>query len=369
MTKRKKKILLTVAASLAGLVLVLVIASILVLRSTWFANYVREKIIATTEESTGGVVELGSFQFDWTHLTVRIRNFVLHGTEPRGADPLVRVPLLELHLKLLAGLKQVVDLEYLGIQQPQVNLIVFADGTTNVPQPKIKTQPSEKSGLETVVNLAVHQFQIQNGLIEMSERKMDFSARGENLRVLLNYNLATPSYQGNLWIDPLLLTSGNKPPIRVHVNLPVTIEKDAVKLANAKLTTDQSQIVLNGSIQNMNAPVISAQLHANVFLPEVQRSIELPIDSNAKGAPKVLSAELDMRMDEKNNTIQVQTAHLGLGQTTFQASGNMDQSKNGSVQFNANLALGELSRLMNVSLVRGKWYIASQWQWKAGCAK
>ncbi|MBV8705586.1 MAG: hypothetical protein JO028_00240, partial [Acidobacteriaceae bacterium] len=81
---RRKRILLTIAGSLAALVVVLVVAVILVLQSAWFSNYVREKIIAITEESTGGIAELGSFQFDWTHLTARIRNFVLHGTEPKG---------------------------------------------------------------------------------------------------------------------------------------------------------------------------------------------------------------------------------------------------------------------------------------------
>ncbi len=349
MTKRKR-IWLTVAASVAGLVVVLIIASIVVLQSAWFANYVREKIIAVTEESTGGVVEIGSFQFEWTHLTARIRNFVLHGTEPKGSDPLVRVSLLEVRLKLLAGLKKAVDIEYLGVQQPQVNLIVLPDGTTNIPQPKIQKQPSQTSGLETVVDLAIHQFQIQNGLLEAS--KTPFSARGENLRALLNYNLATASYQGNLSIDPLLLASGSGQPLNVHVNVPVTIEKDAVRVADAKLNTAQSQLVLDASIQNMNAPIIQGKLNASVSLEEMQHSLDLPIDANAKGAPRTLSAELAMRMDEKNNTIQIQTAHLGLGQTTLQASGTVDQSKNSSAQFNANFALGELSRLLNLSAMQ-----------------
>jgi translocation and assembly module TamB len=351
MTQKTKKILVTVAASLAGLILVLVIASILVLRSAWFANYVREKIIAVTEESTGGVVEIGSFQFEWSHLTVRIRDFVLHGTEPKTADPLVRVPLLELHLKLFSVLKKAVDLQYLGIQQPEVDVIVFPDGKTNIPQPKVQKKPSDTSGLQTVVDLAVGQFNIQNGLLEFSEQKTPFSARGENLRVLLNYNALNPSYQGNLWIDPLLLASGNRPPLNVHVNLPVAIEKDAIKINGAKLTTDQSQISLNASLENMNAPLISAQLNAGISLPELQRSVELPIDANLKGAPRMLTAELNVSMNEKNNTVQLQTAHIGLGRTTFQASGSMAASKNSSLQFNADLALDELTKLLAVSSV------------------
>src|SRR5260370_13684266 len=222
MTKRKR-IILTIAASLVGLVLVLIVASILVLRSAWFANYVREKIIAVTEESTGGKVEIAAFQFDWTHLTARIRNFVLHGTEPAGSDPLVRVQLLEVRLKLFAGLKKAIDLQYLGIQPTEMDLIVLPDGKTNIPEPKVQKKPSQTSGLQTIVDLALGQFQIQNGLLEFSQRKTAFSARGENLRALLNYNLATPGYQGNLSIDPLLLRSVIKPPPNVHFDMPLTI--------------------------------------------------------------------------------------------------------------------------------------------------
>ncbi|MBV9759264.1 MAG: translocation/assembly module TamB domain-containing protein [Acidobacteriaceae bacterium] len=348
---RRKRILLTIGASLLGLVLVLIVASILVLRSAWFANFVREKIIATTEESTGGTVEIGAFQFDWTHLTVRIRDFVLHGTEPKTADPLVRVPRLELRLKLFAGLKKAVDLQYLGIEQPEVDVIVFPDGKTNIPEPKVQKKSSDTSGLQTVVDLAVGQFNIQNGLLEFAQQKNVFSARGENLRVLLNYNPLNPRYQGSLSIDPLLLASGSRPPMNVHVSVPVTIEKDAVRVAGAKLDTGHSQISLSASLQNMNAPQIAAQLNASVSLPEIQRSVELPIDANAKDAPQTLTAELNVSMDEKKNTVQLQSARLALGQTTFQASGAIDSAKNSSIQFNADLALGELTKLMDMATV------------------
>ena len=228
--KTRNKILIGVAA----LTVLLLTASILVVRSEWFSNFVRYKVVAIVEESTGGKVEIGSFQFDWTHSTVRVRNFVLHGREPRNAAPLVRVPLLELRLKLLAGFKKAVDLRYLGIQQPEVHLIVFPDGTTNIPQPKVSKPPSQKSGLATVVDLAVRRFEINNGLLEYAQQKSSFNARGENLRVLLDYNVASPKYQGRLTIDPVLVTSVDRPPLRVRVDIPVTIERDAVTVAGGQ---------------------------------------------------------------------------------------------------------------------------------------
>ena len=127
------------------------------------------------------------------------------------------------------------------------------------------------------------------------------------------------------------------------------MEKDAIRLAGAKLTTNQSQIGFNGSIEHLNAPKISAHLNANVSLPELQASLELPIDANAKGAPRMLEAELGVGMDQNKN-VQIQTAHLDLGQTTFDASGTMSAGSTSlSVQFNASLALAELGRLLKVS--------------------
>lgn len=353
MTK-PRRLLVTIAASLAGIVVLLVVATILILQSAWFSNFVREKIIAVTQESTGGVVEISSFQFDWTHLTARIRNFVLHGNEPKGSAPLARVALLEVRLKLLAGLKKAVDIQYLGIDQPQVNLIVFPDGRTNIPEPKVKKQSSsETSGLETVVNLAVGQFNIQNGLLQYSQQKTAFSARGENLRVLLDYNTLNPSYQGKITIDPLLITAGaNSPPLTVHVSVPVTLQKDAIQLSDVKLNTSQSQITLNASLENMNAPKIAARLNAAISMPEMQRSFALPIHLQSRTAPKLLNAEASVQIDSKTNVIQIQTAHVGLGETTFQASGKLEPGKNSAVEFNANFALNELASLFKVSGVQ-----------------
>jgi len=297
--KTKHKVAIGIVA-LAGLLLV---SSILIVRGPWFSNFVREKIIAVVEESTGGRVEIGSFTFDWTHLTVRIRDFILHGREPREARPLVRVPLLELRLKLLTGFRKAVDLRYLGIHQPQVNLIVFPDGTTNVPQPRGHKPPSDKSGLETVVNLAVQRFEIENGLLEYAQQKSSFSARGENLRVLLNYNTLNPGYRGNLSIDPVLVTSPDRPPLRVRMDMPVTIEKDAVTVTGGKLSTAQSQILIDASLRDLKAPVIAVRANATISLPEMQRGYPA-------GAPATLTAKLSGRFGLNSNLVEVETAEV-----------------------------------------------------------
>src|SRR6476469_4725830 len=126
---RGRKIAFIIGGSLLGLILLVGIATVVIVQTDWFRNFVRTKIVAAVEESTGGRVELGSFNFTWNHLRADINNFVLHGLEPAGAAPLLRVKHVQVDLKLLSPLKGFVDIAYLQVDTPQANLMVFADGT------------------------------------------------------------------------------------------------------------------------------------------------------------------------------------------------------------------------------------------------
>ena len=345
---RRNRILRNIGLSLAGLLLFLAVVSILIVRSDWFHNFVRQKIIATTEESTGGKVEIGSFDFDWTHLRVTIRNFVLHGTEPSGQAPLAQAALVQLDLKLLSGLKQVVDLQTLLVDHPQANLIVYPDGRTNVPEPKVKTK-SDTSALETIVDLKIGKFDLTNGMVAVNAQKAAFSARGENLHAQLGYNMVNPSYKGQLTINPLFLTSGKNTPVNLNVSLPVVLEKDRIQLSDARITTLSSQVIVSGVIEHLASPRTSAQVNAKLALNDVRKLADLPLPMQTGGGlPDAMTADFAVNMDE--NTIKIQTGRVTLGQSNIEASGTLkDPSGKSAVQFNTSLALGELGRLFKVS--------------------
>src|SRR5580692_2102201 len=99
----KKRLLLKIAAVVVALVVTASVAAILTVQTDWFRNYVKRKIIASTEQGTGGTVEIGSFRFDWRHLRAVVTDFVIHGSEPRGADPFVRVARVQLDLRLFTS--------------------------------------------------------------------------------------------------------------------------------------------------------------------------------------------------------------------------------------------------------------------------
>lgn len=344
---RRKKIGLIVGGSVVGLIVVLVVAAILVVRTAWFANFVREKIIASVEESTGGKVDVQSFRFQWTHLRADVRGFVVHGLEPPGAAPLLSVQHLQVDLKLTSPFTGFVDIAYLLVDTPRANVMVFPDGKTNIPAPKIK-KPSTKSGLETVVDLAIGKFDLVNGAAMFADQPSRIDATGQNLRAHLTYNTAHPSYSGEVDIDPLLLASGKQAPVAVQVKLPVSMEKDKISLANAQLTTARSKVVISGEMNDMNNPHTSAHINAQVALDEVRRAADLSIPLDLRHGPEFVNADITASMDQQH--VDLQSARVTLGASNLEAKGTLKSpNQPGNVQFNATLALGEIGRMLKLA--------------------
>ena len=140
--------------------------AIVIVQTDWFRNMVREKIVTAVEDATGGKVDIASFGFDWRHLRAQVRGFVIHGLEPATAAPLLRANLVQVDLKLLSPFKGFVDIAYLLVDTPQANIIVYPDGHTNIPAPKIQPKSNDKTGLETIVDLAIGRFDLRNGVAD-----------------------------------------------------------------------------------------------------------------------------------------------------------------------------------------------------------
>ena len=85
--KRRTKLLIGCGAALVALS----VTAVLVVRSDWFSDKVRDRIAFEAGKVTGGRVEIGSFHFDWSTLRVDLGELVIHGSEPSSGPPLLRV--------------------------------------------------------------------------------------------------------------------------------------------------------------------------------------------------------------------------------------------------------------------------------------
>ena len=193
-----------ILATLAGLLLLAMVAGVLIIRSSWFYDRVRRSIVQTVEESTGGRVEIGSFQFDWKRMRAEVRGFVIHGLEPPDRPPLFRAESVAVGLKIVSVLRKNVDIQYLDVTAPHVYLVVAEDGGTNIPSPKVSH--IGPGPIETVLKLAIGRFTLTNGEVEVEQRgTVPLEVHGSELAASLTYDASGPLYRGEISVHPLSL--------------------------------------------------------------------------------------------------------------------------------------------------------------------
>ncbi|MGP0070657.1 MAG: translocation/assembly module TamB domain-containing protein [Bryobacteraceae bacterium] len=274
---RPWRVLRNAAIALGALIVVLAIAVIWIARSEWFQNYLKQTIVASVEESAGGRVEIGSFRFEWNGLSALATDFVIHGTEPQGTAPMLRVARVRLNLRFLPNLHHWWDITYLGVDRPQANVIVYPDGHTNIPSPRLKSTSSNP--LETVVDLAIGRFELTAGAIALGAQKHELNVRGNNLRAQLSYNTLSQEYRGQMSLQPVYVISGQNTPVNFTVNLPVVISRNRIDLNNASIFSPNSSIALDASITDLKNPKLAAHATGHIALADLKSFANLPAET------------------------------------------------------------------------------------------
>ena len=254
---RGVRIGLKIAASLTALLLILAAGAVLVLRSDWFHDKVRQRIVAELESATGGTATLGNYSLDWRATTFEFQDLTLRGTEPASAPPLLHAKSIQVGLKIVSFLKKDVDIASAVVREPKVNLIVAADGSTNIPQPKVKSI-SGKIGLEPILDWKIGKFSLENGEMLFAEQKSGLNARGENLHAQFSYDATGPRYKGQLSIQPLELNARavnqvTPNPVNMNVFLVLGLEKNRIEISNAKFDVGRSNLEASGAIEGLTS--------------------------------------------------------------------------------------------------------------------
>jgi translocation and assembly module TamB len=177
-------------------------------------------------------------------------------------------------LKIISILERRVDIQYLEVVDPRVYLTIDSDGRTNLPAPKIR---GGRTTAETILNLAIGRFSLQNGVFEIESRgQVPFDARGRNLNAKFLYERAGPRYRGDLSMQPLEVTWGSYGPVPLDVAMAVTFEKNRIGVTSAKIATGDSHIDFSGAVEDLVSPRGSFRYNLSASLADVNRILRVP---------------------------------------------------------------------------------------------
>jgi translocation and assembly module TamB len=244
-----------------------------------FENYVRGKVVASIERSTGGRVELGSFRWRLLHLEFTADNLTIHGLEGPGQLPYAHIDRFYVRVKIISLAKREIGLNYLEADHPVIHLIVYPNGTTNQPRPK--TQTSNKPAIDTIFDLEVNRAEVRDGVAIVNERATPFNAAANNLGVTIAYVpkmglQGRERYLATAHLEDLSLEPGTAAPMHSTLDAQLELERNRANLQTLRLHTGGSQLDVNGSVVNFSDPAWSLQLKGGVELSAVEALTDIP---------------------------------------------------------------------------------------------
>jgi translocation and assembly module TamB len=277
---RMARFAIRTALAMAILLLAGSIAAVLIFRSGWFHERLRERIISEMETSTGGRVEMGDFSFNWEHLTATIAPLILHGTEPAGDPPLLTVKSVTLELRVVSMLERKVDLASLYVEQPVVQVVFYPNGRTNLPSPRVR---NPKNWAENVINFGVGHYEIADGVLDYSDRVIPLNFHGEDLSLKMARGPARVpgkgGYRGELAFRRSRVMTAGFGPLDLDVASTFSFDESSIDISKLRVSTKDSRVDLSGVLTNVRSPRGTLNVKSSISIREAAAIFQMPAGS------------------------------------------------------------------------------------------
>lgn len=250
---------------LVVLLIVVVIAGYLHLRSNSFQQYALSKIVERADEATGGRTEIGGLDFSLSTLTAHLYNITLRGTEGPSKPPLLHADKLTVRIKIVSALHRQVALRELLIDHPVVHFQVSKDGKNNLPA----TPPSQTSGHTSFFDLAVQHAQLTNGEVNYNDHTIPVEADLYNLGSNIRFDSLLKRYQGTVSYANGDIHYAQYSPVAHSLNLAFDASPDRFNLRSALLKVGASAVTLRAALADYSNPTADGdyqiQIHTQDF--------------------------------------------------------------------------------------------------------
>ncbi|MBI5083993.1 MAG: translocation/assembly module TamB domain-containing protein [Acidobacteria bacterium] len=252
----------------AACVLALAVETVQLLNSSWLKEKIRARVVEEVESASGGRATLESVGFDWRQMRVSIGRFVLRGKESAERDPFFSAQSIEMGLTVRSWLSRDVHLSRVTVERPEVHLYVAPDGTTNVPEPKVRRKGGNV--VEDLIALRIGSLEVKDGLFELDSRRIPFAMKVEGVDARLSYERAAkPRYTASVALKAVQLPWGFAPAVEAKAFL----EGDGVRVERLEARQGGSRLEAHGEVVSFRNASVSARYKAAVELRDITQSL------------------------------------------------------------------------------------------------
>lgn len=235
--------------------------------SAQFKARVQHAVVDTLENATGGRVELRSFHWSVLRLGVELDGLTIHGIEAADQLPYLQVDHAELDVKILSFFRPRIGLSRLIVDHPVFHLIVYPDGTTNQPHPRV--QSHNASVTQTLFDLAVDQTSVKNGLIVVNDHVVPFELAAGKLGLSVQYVSTPQHYRAALSVQDFTFRLEQAKQSRSKLTADIDLTEKEAKITHLEWQSATSKLTVTGALENFADPVWNARANGVVDLHEV----------------------------------------------------------------------------------------------------
>jgi translocation and assembly module TamB len=261
---------------LAGIAALLLLAGL-----SWYATtdsfqaLVRRRLVAELERITGGRVDLGGIHTVPFRFQVEIRDLTVHGRESASEVPYAHVDRLVAHIKLISALGAEVGFSSLVVDHPIVHIILYPDGSTNQPAPKVK-RTSAGASIDQLFSLSIGELEVRHGELLWNDEKTPFDFIAHDVSADMSYSLLHRRYDGNLLLGKIDTQLEAYRPVAWMAEAHFALSRDSVEIKSLKATSGRSRLQARGQVVNFRQPVVVGKYDLTLDLAEASAVARRP---------------------------------------------------------------------------------------------
>ncbi|HEX4154810.1 MAG TPA: translocation/assembly module TamB domain-containing protein [Acidobacteriaceae bacterium] len=233
-----------IAASILVLLVVLIAGLSWYTTTADFQHRLGGEVVHVLETATGGRVELGHISFSLWHLAVEADDLVIHGTEGPGQMPYLSIAKVVVHVRINTfishtvgnGPRSHIGVDYLGVDQPHLHLIIDKNGDTNQPVPK-HPNTSNEPVQDTLLDLQAKLVQLNDGLVVVNDRAIPFDADANDLDAEVNYIRASDRYAMTVDLADLRTKMAHEPEVQSKLRMTAQLGRNMAQLTSFDFKT------------------------------------------------------------------------------------------------------------------------------------
>jgi len=257
---------------MAGLFAILVFALGWYLQSPAFQQIVRERVIAELEKATGGTVEMQSLTWSVGKFEVEAKGITIHGLEPAIEAPLAHADRLYARVHIVSFFSADIDLPQLTLENPAIHVIVKPDGTTNVPEPKVK---SNGDPIQQLFDLKIGRAEVRYGALLLNDEKIPLDFQANDVGLEMSYQRLQKRYDGTLQVGKMDAKLPEMRDIPASADAAFSLWHNRAQVRTFKLVSQKSSLEASGTVEDFSHPKVHVAYSGAVDLGQLGETVRV----------------------------------------------------------------------------------------------